>query len=297
MAKTDLSQFKGVFTALITPFDKQGQVDEAAFETFVDWQVREGVSGVVPCGTTGESPTLSYAEHKRVIEQCIDVVGGRVPVMAGTGSNSTEEAIMLTQHAKQAGAEAALVVVPYYNKPSQEGMYQHFKAIAETVDLPLFIYNIPGRSVVNLADETIARLAKLENIAGIKDATGDLTRPLLLRELAPDFIQLSGEDMTAVAFNASGGVGCISVTSNIFPKEVAKVQELSLQGKFAEALALHQKLVPVHQAMFCETSPAPVKYAASVLGKCLPSLRLPLVEASASCRNQVENVLNAMAVA
>lgn len=287
------AMFKGIFTALITPFSK-GEVDEKAFQNFVEWQVEQGINGLVPCGTTGESPTLSHAEHMRVIELCIEAAGGKVPVMAGSGSNSTEEAVFLTRHAQDAGANAALVVAPYYNKPSQEGLFQHFKAVAEAVDIPIFIYNIPGRSVVNITDETLARLAKLPNIAGLKDATGDLCRPLTLRAKGCDLIQLSGEDMTAVAFNASGGVGCISVTSNIAPKLCAQVQAACLAGDYATALAKHEKLVPLHQALFTETSPAPVKYAAHLLGKASPEIRLPLVQASETCGTHLRGVMSSL---
>lgn len=287
---SQLSRFSGIFTALITPFNG-GKVDEGAFQRLVAWQVAEGINGLVPCGTTGESPTLSHAEHMRVVELCIEASDGKVPVMAGSGSNSTEEAIELTRHAKKAGADAALVVAPYYNKPSQEGLYQHFKAVAESVDIPIFIYNIPGRSVVNMTDETLARLAKLPTIAGIKDATGDLTRPLTLRAAGADLIQLSGEDLTTVAFNASGGVGCISVTSNIAPRLCAEVQAACLKGDYAHALELHEKMVPLHQAMFCETSPAPVKYAASLLHGSMPDVRLPLVPASDMCQKRVREAM------
>jgi 4-hydroxy-tetrahydrodipicolinate synthase len=272
-----MTQFTGIYTALITPF-ANGKVDEKAFQNFVEWQIQEGVHGLVPCGTTGESPTLSYDEHKRVIELTVEVAKGRVPVMAGTGSNSTDEAIMFTAHAKKAGAEAALVVAPYYNKPTQEGLYQHFKAINDAVELPIFIYNIPGRSVVNISDETLVRLSALPNVAGVKDATGDLTRPLMLRSKGGKKLQLfSGEDMTAVAFNVSGGQGCISVLSNVMPKQAAAVQNASLKGEHAQALALLEPMVPLIDALFAETSPAPVKYALSLMNKANPDLRLPLV--------------------
>jgi 4-hydroxy-tetrahydrodipicolinate synthase len=285
--------FKGVYTALITPFTAKGALDEKAFQEFVEWQIGQGVHGLVPCGTTGESPTLTHDEHNRVIDLCIEVAKGRVPVMAGTGSNSTEEAIMTTRHAKAAGADAALVVTPYYNKPTQEGLYQHFKAINDAVELPIIIYNIPGRSVVNMSDDTIARLAELPNIAGLKDATGDLTRPYTLRSKLKKHLQLlSGEDMTAVAFNASGGQGCISVASNIMPKECAEVQEACLRNDYVSALTLQDKLVELISILFCETSPAPVKYAASLLGKCSPNLRLPLVPVSEASKKEIKEILN-----
>ncbi len=283
--------FQGIYTALITPF-KNGKVDEKAFRAFVEWQIREGVHGLVPCGTTGESPTLSHEEHNRVIDLCIAVAKGRVPVLAGTGSNSTEEAIMMTRHAKQAGADGALIVAPYYNRPTQEGLYRHFKAIHDAAKIPIIIYNIPGRSGVNITDETLARLAELPRIAGVKDATGDLARPYTLRARMKKPLQLlSGEDMTAVAFNASGGVGCISVTSNIMPKACAKVQEACLSGDYARALALHEKLVDLHSILFCETSPGPVKFAASLMGKCQPDLRLPLVEPGEDHKKRIAQVL------
>ncbi len=286
-----MTLFKGIYTALVTPF-ANGKVDEKAFQHFVEWQISEGVHGLVPCGTTGESPTLTYDEHKRVIQLTVEVAKGRAPVMAGTGSNSTEEAIMFTAHAKKAGADAALVVAPYYNKPTQEGLYQHFKAIHDAVDLPLFIYNIPGRSVVNISDDTLARLAALPRIQGVKDATGDLTRPLLLRAKGGRPLQLfSGEDMTAVAFNASGGCGCISVVSNLLPKAAAAVQTASLSGDHAGALARLEPMVPLIDVLFAETSPAPVKYALSRMGKCQSDLRLPLVLPREETRTRIDTVL------
>lgn len=283
--------FKGVYTALITPF-KDGKVDEKAFQSFVEWQIAEGVHGLVPCGTTGESPTLSHDEHNRVVALCVEVAKGKVPVMAGTGSNSTDEAIMMTQYAKKAGADAALIVAPYYNKPTQEGIYQHYKAIHDAVDLPIVIYNIPGRSVINITDETLARLSELPNIAGVKDATGDLARVYTLRAKMKRPLQLlSGEDMTAIAFNASGGQGCISVTSNIMPRLCAQVQEACLAGDYAKALALHEPLVALHNVMFCETSPSPVKFAASLMGKCQPDVRLPLVQLGQESQKTIADVL------
>lgn len=287
-------RFEGVFTAMVTPFANDG-IDETALARFVEWQVSEGVHGLVPCGTTGESPTLSHDEHKRVIEITVKTVAGRIPVMAGTGSNSTAEAIDLSQHAEKAGANALLVVAPYYNKPTQEGIYQHFKAIAASTSLPIFVYNIPGRSVINIADSTLARLATIPNIIGVKDATGDLARVSTLRHLVgDDLILLSGEDMTAVGFNAMGGKGCISVTSNVAPKACAEVQNLSLSGKYAEALQAHEALVPLHSSMFCETNPVPVKYGVSLLGKCRDSVRLPLVLASDEARAQVKTAMRSV---
>jgi 4-hydroxy-tetrahydrodipicolinate synthase len=283
--------FQGIYTALITPF-KQGKIDEKAFQSFVEWQVAEGVHGLVPCGTTGESPTLSHAEHHRVIDLCLEVARGRVKVMAGTGSNSTEEAIMMTRHAQKAGADGALVVAPYYNKPTQEGLFAHYKAIHDATDIPIVIYNIPGRSVINLTDDTLARLAALPRIVGVKDATGDLARPYTLRARTPrPLTLLSGEDMTAVAFNASGGVGCISVSSNVMPKRCAEVQEACLAGDYARALSLHDTMVELHHIMFCETSPAPVKYALSLMGRCEAELRLPLVMPQEPSRQAIADVL------
>ncbi|CDK98243.1 dihydrodipicolinate synthase [Magnetospirillum gryphiswaldense MSR-1 v2] len=283
--------FKGSITALITPF-RDGSVDDSAFQDFVAWQIAEGTHGVVPCGTTGESPTLSHDEHKRVVELCVEVAKGKIPVIAGTGSNSTDEAIALTRHAKEAGADAALVVAPYYNKPTQEGLFRHYEAIVNAVDLPVIVYNIPGRSVVNISVETFARLAKLPNIVGVKDATADLARPLQMRvALGDKFCQLSGEDATATAFNAQGGVGCISVTSNIAPKLCADMQNAWAKGDLATCFAIRDKLMPIHDAMFCETSPAPVKYAASLLGRSTDQVRLPLVPASDAARAKVKAAL------
>ena len=269
--------FTGSLVALITPMRANGSVDEDAFARFVEWQIAQGTKGLVPVGTTGESPTLSHEEHRRVVEITIEVAAGRVPVIAGAGSNSTAEAIALTQHAKQAGADGVLVVTPYYNKPTQEGMFLHFTAIADAVDLPLVIYNIPPRSVVDMSVETMARLAKHPNIVGVKDATANLTRPLhTTAHCGADFIQLSGEDHTALAFMAAGGHGCISVTGNIAPALCSAMHAAWGQGHLAEAMAIQQRLVPVHDAMFAETSPGPVKYAASLLGYGADHCRLPL---------------------
>lgn len=285
---------RGLFTALVTPF-KDGRVDEAAFQALVQWQVEQGVQGVVPCGTTGESPTLSHDEHRRVVELAVEAAAGRCVVMAGTGSNSTAEAIELTQHAKKAGADCVLVVSPYYNKPTQGGLYEHFKAVAAAADLPNIIYNIPGRSVVNITDETLAKLAKIPNIAGIKDATGDLARVSTLRQLVDDtFALLSGEDMTAVGFNAQGGQGCISVTSNVAPALCAQVQKRCLEGDYKAALAAHDRLVSLHKAMFVETNPIPVKYALAKIGRSTEEMRLPLTPASPETRASVDAALAAL---
>jgi 4-hydroxy-tetrahydrodipicolinate synthase len=283
--------FKGSLVALITPF-RNGAVDEKSFENFVDWQIGEGTNGVVPCGTTGESPTLSHAEHKRVVELCVAVAKGRVPVIAGTGSNSTAEAIDLTRHAKQAGADAALVVTPYYNKPTQEGLYQHYKAIHDAVDLPIIIYNIPPRCVIDMSVATMARLAQLPNIVGVKDATNDLARPLRTRAaIGADFAILSGEDITALALLAQGGDGCISVTANVAPRACAEMHAAWQKGDAARAMRINERLGPLHDALFVETSPAPVKYAASLIEKSTPEVRLPLVPAGPEAQEKVRGAM------
>jgi len=286
--------FSGSITALITPF-RDGMVDEKAFQEFVHWQLEEGSDGVVPTGTTGESPTLSHDEHKRVVALCLDVAKGKVPVIAGTGSNSTAEAIDLTRHAKEAGADAALIVTPYYNKPTQEGLYRHYEAIATAVDIPIIIYNIPGRSVVDMSVETMARLAKLPNIIGVKDATADLARPLATRTtIGPDFCQLSGEDATIGAFLGQGGHGCISVTSNVAPRlcaQMHKAWQARDHDRFAE---IRDRLMPLHAALFCESSPGPVKYAASLLGKCSAETRLPLAPIAEASRARVDAAMRSV---
>jgi len=279
--------FQGSVTALITPFTN-GRVDEAAFQRFVQWQIDQGSHGVVPCGTTGESPTLTHAEHRRVTELCIEVAKGKVPVIAGTGSNATEEAISLTRHAAEAGADAALVVTPYYNKPTQEGLYQHFKAISEATDIPILIYNIPGRSIVDMSVETMARVAKLPNIVGVKDATADLVRPAKTRAtIGRAFAQLSGEDATVVPFLAQGGHGCISVTSNVAPRACADLHEAWRRRDLDAVVRINDRLMPLHQALFIEASPGPVKYAASLLGHCENRLRLPLVSVTPATEERV----------
>nr|WP_294517254.1 4-hydroxy-tetrahydrodipicolinate synthase [uncultured Rhodopila sp.] len=285
--------FSGSLVALITPMRDDGSVDEKAFAEFVDWQIKEGTHGVVPVGTTGESPTLSHDEHRRVVEIAIAVAKGRVPVIAGAGSNSTEEAIALTRHAKEAGADAALVVTPYYNKPTQEGLFLHYSAIADAVDLPIIIYNIPPRSVVDMSVETMARLAKHRNIVGVKDATANLTRPLHTRRICGEaFVQLSGEDHTALAFNAVGGVGCISVTGNVAPRLVSDMQTAWAEGRFKDAMAIQNRLVPLHDSLFAETSPGPVKYAASLLGKTSERCRLPLAPLMGPTRERVKAAMS-----
>jgi 4-hydroxy-tetrahydrodipicolinate synthase len=282
----------GSIPALITPM-KNGAVDEKAFRKFVSWQIRQGSHGLVPVGTTGESPTLSPEEHKLVVEHCIAEAKGRVPVIAGTGSNNTAEAIDYTRHAQKAGANAALVVVPYYNKPTQDGIYAHFKAIAQSVKLPIYVYNVPGRTVASISVETLGRLASdFKNIVGTKDATADMTRPSRQRLLSGNkFIQLSGEDGTALGFNAHGGVGCISVTANVAPKLCAQLQEATLNGDYAKALKLQDKLMPLHHALFVETSPGPVKYAASLLGLCDPEARLPMIPVVESTKKAVREAM------
>ena len=281
--------FKGSLVALITPMRDDGSVDEKAYAAFVDWQIREGTHGVVPVGTTGESPTLSHDEHRRVVEIAIEVAKGRVPVIAGAGSNSTEEAIALTRHAKEAGADAALIVTPYYNKPTQEGMFLHFSAIADAVDLPIIIYNIPPRSVVDMSVETMARLARHPNIVGVKDATANLTRPLHTRRACgDDFCQLSGEDHTALSYNAAGGHGCISVTANVAPRLCSEMQTAWAEGRLADAMAIQNRLVPLHDALFSETSPGPVKFAASLMGKTSERCRLPLAPLMEPTRARVK---------
>ena len=269
---------RGSITALITPM-RDGNVDEKAFASFVDWQIAEGTHGLVPVGTTGESPTVSQEEHRRVVELAIEDANKRVPVIAGAGSNSTAEAVELAKFAEKAGADAVLSIVPYYNKPNQEGMFQHFSAVASAIGIPVILYSVPGRTVVDLTIDTIARLRDAHaNIVGVKDATADLGRASLQRDkLGKDFVLLSGEDITALAFNAHGGHGCISVTSNIAPRLCSQMQELSLSGDFKGALAIQDKLVHLHKNLFMEPNPTAVKYAANRLNLCANELRLPLV--------------------
>ena len=286
--------FKGSITALITPF-KDGTVDERAFQRLVEWQIDQGTHGLVPCGTTGESPTLTHDEHRRVVELCVEAAAGRVPVIAGTGSNSTAEAVELTRHAKSAGADGVLVVTPYYNKPTQEGLYQHFKAINDSADVPIVVYNIPGRSVIDLSVETMARLFKLANIVGVKDATANMARASLQRAaLGTEFVQLSGEDATALGFMAHGGQGCISVTANVAPALCSEFQLACLAGNFHRALQLQDRLMPLHDALFVESNPGPVKYAASKLGLCSADTRLPLAPLAPASRKRVEDALSAV---
>ena len=274
---TAKTSFRGSFTALVTPFSN-GSLDEKAFRGLVDWQIAEGTNGLVPVGTTGESPTLTHQEHGHVVEWCVEQAKGRVPVIAGAGSNSTQEAIALARHAQHAGADAVLVVTPYYNKPTQEGLYQHFRAINDAIGIPIIVYNIPARSVIDMSVDTMKRLFDLKNIAGVKDATANVVRVSQQRAaMGEDFNQLSGEDATALGFMAHGGHGCISVTSNVAPRLCAEFQGACLRGDYRTALGLQDKLLPLHTALFVETSPAPVKYALSVLGKCADTVRLPMV--------------------
>ncbi|MHA1158159.1 MAG: 4-hydroxy-tetrahydrodipicolinate synthase [Alphaproteobacteria bacterium] len=283
--------FKGSLTALVTPM-RDGRLDEDAFRAFVDWQIQEGIHGLVPVGTTGESPTLSHDEHKRVVNICIEVADGRVPVIAGAGSNNTAEAIDLAVHGEAAGASGLLIVTPYYNKPSQEGLYRHFEAINNAVGIPIIIYNIPGRSIIDMSEDTMARLFALPNIAGVKDATGDPTRATTQRiVVGTSFNQLSGDDGSALAFMAHGGHGCISVTSNVAPKLMAEFQEACLAGDFATALSLQDRLMPLHQALFVEPSPAGAKYGLSLLGKMEFELRLPMCPLSDNARGQVRDAM------
>jgi 4-hydroxy-tetrahydrodipicolinate synthase len=284
--------FKGSITALVTPF-ADGAVDEAAFERLVEWQVTEGSSGLVPCGTTGESPTLSHKEHKRVVELTIEAAKRRVPVIAGAGSNNTIEAIELATHAERAGADAVLIVSPYYNKPSQEGIYQHFKTIDAAIRIPIIVYNIPPRSVVDISVDTLARIFRdCKNVVGVKDATGNLVRPTLERMACGlGFNLLSGEDMTALGYMAHGGHGCISVTANVAPKLCARFQQACLAGDFSLALKLQDQLSPLHRALFLEPNPAGPKFALHLLDRAGPDVRLPLVGVSTPVQKEIESAM------
>ncbi|MBO6815076.1 MAG: 4-hydroxy-tetrahydrodipicolinate synthase [Rhizobiaceae bacterium] len=285
--------FRGSMPALVTPFDENGAVDEKAFRELVEWQIAEGSHGLVPVGTTGESPTLTHDEHKHVVELCIEVAAGRVPVIAGAGSNSTREAVDFAKHAESVGADGVLVVTPYYNKPNQQGMKAHFVAVANSISIPLIIYNIPGRSIVDMSVETMTELFNQhENIVGVKDATGDLGRPSLQRHaMGQEFVQLSGEDMTALGFNAHGGTGCISVTANVAPRLCSEMQEASLSGDYAKAAEIQDKLIPLHSSLFAEPSPGGAKYALSLLGRCNSRQRLPLVPVSAATETLVRDAM------
>ena len=286
--------FRGSITALVTPFRQDGSLDRDAFTALIEWQITEGSNGLVPVGTTGESPTLSHEEHLRVVECCVEVAGGRVPVIAGAGSNSTDEAIWLAQNAEKVGADALLVVTPYYNKPSQRGLYAHFAAVAKATRLPIFIYNIPGRSIIDMMPETMGRLANdFENIVGVKDATAKVDRVSEQRAACgSDFIQLSGEDSTALGFNAHGGVGCISVTSNVAPRLCAEFQAASLNGgDRARAIELQDRLMPLHKALFLEPNPAGAKYALSQLGKIEATVRSPMVEIEPATAARIDEAM------
>lgn len=285
--------FTGSIPALITPFRGDG-VDKQGFEAFVDWQIREGSAGLVPVGTTGESPTLTHAEHREVVEICVKAANGRVPVMAGAGSNSTAEAIEMTRFAEKTGADGVLCVAPYYNKPNQEGLFQHYAAIARATALPVFVYNIPGRSIIDISVETLKRLRDAcPNIAGVKDATADMGRASMQRHvLGPDFIQLSGEDMTALGFNAHGGTGCISVTANVAPRLCADFQTACAAGDYAKALQIQDRLAPLHKALFVEPNPTGVKYVAARLGLCAEDVRLPLVPVSEATRKLLDAAMD-----
>ena len=283
--------FKGAHTALITPF-KGGQIDEESFRSFIDFQISEGIHGLVPVGTTGESPTLSHEEHKLAVELCVQQADKRVPIIAGTGSNNTEEAIDLTRHAESAGADAALVVTPYYNKPTQKGLYSHFEAISKSTKLPIIIYNIPGRSIVDMSTETMKSLFKIENIVGVKDATSNIPRVYESKTvIGENFNQLTGDDATTLAFMTYGGHGSISVTSNIAPKLCSQFMQLCLSKDFAEAAKINDKLMPLNHALFVESSPGPVKYAASKLGLCGEEIRLPLTLISDETKVRVDKAL------
>tara|TARA_B100000242_G_scaffold113093_1_gene78904 strand:+ start:1481 stop:2362 length:882 start_codon:yes stop_codon:yes gene_type:complete len=286
--------FKGSNVALVTPF-KNGKLDDASYIKLIHFHIKNGTNGLVPAGTTGESPTLSHEEHERVIELCVKESNGKLPVIAGTGSNSTEEAISLTSHAEKIGANGALIVTPYYNKPTQEGLYQHYKAINDRCGIPIIIYNIPGRSVIDMSVDTMARLFELKNIAGVKDATGDLNRVNeTLKKLGKDFIQLTGNDDNALEFNLRGGVGSISVTANIAPKLCSEFQKFSIlsdEKSKLEAEKIDKILQPVHHSMFIESNPSPVKYAAKLLDLCDDEVRLPMVKVTESTKKIVEDAL------
>lgn len=283
--------FTGSITALVTPF-KDGKVDEAALRRLIDFQLENGINGVVPCGTTGESATLNYEEHDHVIEVVIDAVAGRVPVIAGTGSNSTSETIQLTAHAKKAGADAALLIAPYYNKPTQQGLYEHYRRVAEEVDIPIMLYNVPGRTGVNLLPETVARLSEIESIVGIKEATGDLKQVSEVIEYSrKGFLVLSGDDFTTLPMLAIGGHGVISVTSNVLPKEISDMVRLFKEGRFDEATRLHFSLQALHRMMFIETNPIPVKTALAMMGMISGEFRLPLVRMAEANRVKLQGVL------
>lgn len=289
--------FSGSLVALVTPFTSNDEIDEAALRRLVDWHVEQGTHGLVPVGTTGESPTVSEAEHRRVIEIVVEQCAGRLPVIAGAGSNNPRESIAYSQHAAEAGADATLHVAGYYNRPQQEGLYQHFRAVHDNSSLPIIVYNIPPRAIVDISPDTMARLAELPRIVGVKDATCDLSRPGRERlRIDGDFCFLSGEDGTAVAYNAAGGQGCISVTANVAPALCAEMQAACLRGDYPAAMAIQQRLMPLHEALFAEPSPAGVKYAVSLLGLCEAGCRLPVVPLSAGARERIAEAMRALAL-
>ncbi|MBC6497991.1 MAG: 4-hydroxy-tetrahydrodipicolinate synthase [Alphaproteobacteria bacterium GM7ARS4] len=292
-----MATFQGSLTALITPFHEEG-IDEASYIKLIEWQIEQGSHGLVPCGTTGETPTLSHEEHRRLIELCVKTASGRVPVMAGCGSNSTQEAVSLVRYAESVKADGVLVVSPYYNKPSQEGLYQHFKAVAEATALPVYLYNIPGRCVVDIEPHTMARLATLPSIAGVKDASNDMTRVMTIRQdIGAHFSQLSGEDATIVPFLAMGGHGCISVTANVAPQLCAQLHNAWQKKQWQEVERLNALLFPLHKALFVEPNPSPVKYVASCLGLCAPLVRLPLVPIAPETERLLRSLVERLALA
>ncbi|TYL92456.1 4-hydroxy-tetrahydrodipicolinate synthase [Bradyrhizobium rifense] len=282
------ARFRGCFTALVTPFAESGALDEERFRNLVEWQIAQGIHGLVPVGTTGESPTLSHKEHHQIVQWCVDQARGRVPIIAGAGSNSTSEAIDLARHAERVGADAVLIVTPYYNRPTQDGLFQHYKAINDAIGIPIIIYNIPGRCAVDMSLETMTRLSELKNIAGVKDATNDMGRVSQQRAaMGRNFIQFSGENITALGFMAHGGHGWISVTSNVAPRLCADFQNACLAGDYRTALELQDGLAPLHTSLFIESNPAPVKHALSLIGKCLPTVRLPLVPVGGDTKAEI----------
>jgi len=286
-------RIKGSITALITPF-KDGKVDESAYVRFIEWQIAEGTHGLVPCGTTGESPTITYAEQERAIAVCVETARGRVPVIAGAGANDTARAVDLTRHAKRCGADAVLSVVPYYNKPTQEGLYRHFAAVAEAADIPVIVYNVPSRTVADISPETLGRLSKIANIVGTKDATGNLARASREAALVPKtFVRLSGDDASCLGYMAHGGRGCISVTANVAPRPCSQFQDACLAGDFSRAREIHGQLMELHDALFVEASPAPTKYACSLLGLCQEDVRLPIVPVSEAGRPVIRKAMAA----
>ena len=288
--------FKGSITALVTPFEGDN-LDLSAYEKFIDYQISNGTNGIVPCGTTGESPTISHDEHKKLIEIAVKSSNGRVPVIAGTGSNSTDEAVEMTRFAEKAKSDAVLIVTPYYNKPTQEGLYQHYKKINDNCGVPIIIYNIPGRSVVDMSVDTMARLYELKNIIGVKDATGDLDRVTQQKnKMGKDFLMLSGNDENTYEFNKLGGVGCISVSANVAPKMCSDFHKLCNSNKFDEAKPLFDKLLPLHDVMFVESNPVPAKYSLSLMGMMSEEVRLPLVTAEKSSKEKIKAVLNSLSL-